>query len=368
MNRRFLSGLPEDARKAFEELGAEGWTGEKTGGGHIKLMHPKAPKPVFAASTPSCSRSVKNTTALCRRMLRSATTMTATVEEVASDFEIPAALEIGRRRKDKPRHASRPEIPEIATGAAPLMEQTPEPMRKEEIDMTSASDRIETVEEDVAPAAATPLEIASRPTEERPEPPVEERSPIQVDADAGSDRRKVKAAAPSRPARTETGGGGVDRVAIDAKTLELVLSVIQGSLPRIRITSDMVGQVLVWKKNRFVLVDMPGIDFAEDLEPQRNAAQATPESEARGRRVTAHVLRRRERLIEILGTFQGDWMTVRDICAVDASPLFGSTERSRETTVRNTLKDLVEAGSVRMQEGERAAGSPSCAARFAIAT
>jgi hypothetical protein len=49
----------------------EGWVASRTSGGHVRLMHPDAPHPVFAPSTPSDWRCCHQTRAQMRRALRS---------------------------------------------------------------------------------------------------------------------------------------------------------------------------------------------------------------------------------------------------------------------------------------------------------
>jgi predicted RNA binding protein YcfA (HicA-like mRNA interferase family) len=57
-------------RRAIEQLG---WRTERTQGGHLRCMHPRAAHPVFAACTPSDYRAWKNLQAHLRRALASGT-------------------------------------------------------------------------------------------------------------------------------------------------------------------------------------------------------------------------------------------------------------------------------------------------------
>lgn len=57
----------EDVRRA---LLRDGFTASKTNGGHWRFEHPNMVGPVFAPSTPSDHRAVKNMMALIRRKMR----------------------------------------------------------------------------------------------------------------------------------------------------------------------------------------------------------------------------------------------------------------------------------------------------------
>ena len=52
--------MKKEIKKRLERWEAEGWNIKRTRGGHYKLTHSAAHKPVFVASTPSDARSLKN--------------------------------------------------------------------------------------------------------------------------------------------------------------------------------------------------------------------------------------------------------------------------------------------------------------------
>ena len=57
---RELKKLPE----------AKGWTIDLTNGDHVRLTHPDAANPVFAAKTPSDSRTIRNIRGDLRRAMK----------------------------------------------------------------------------------------------------------------------------------------------------------------------------------------------------------------------------------------------------------------------------------------------------------
>ncbi len=63
------SSQMKEIRRALE---ARGFTVRKTRGGHWRIEHPQMDGPVFAPSTPSDCRSVKNMLATVRRKMRAA--------------------------------------------------------------------------------------------------------------------------------------------------------------------------------------------------------------------------------------------------------------------------------------------------------
>lgn len=80
---------------------ADGWTVSKTNGNHLRLEHPRAEKPIFTSSTPSCARAIKNMEAQCRRALRQVVphVTTAPFADVKPDFS-----DYGPRKRRKLRH------------------------------------------------------------------------------------------------------------------------------------------------------------------------------------------------------------------------------------------------------------------------
>jgi predicted RNA binding protein YcfA (HicA-like mRNA interferase family) len=58
------------ARDLLRAAKREGWRVCITGGGHLRLQHPQASAPVFAASTPSDHRAIRHACAEMRRQLR----------------------------------------------------------------------------------------------------------------------------------------------------------------------------------------------------------------------------------------------------------------------------------------------------------
>lgn len=65
-------GRPMSRGEFLRRIRKDGWTARITGGGHLKLEHPSAAGPVFAARTPRSPRSWVNSMADMRRALRHA--------------------------------------------------------------------------------------------------------------------------------------------------------------------------------------------------------------------------------------------------------------------------------------------------------
>ena len=57
------------ARDLIRFAERDGWSASVTRGGHIRLDHPEATMPIFAASTPSDHRALANAIAMMRRAL-----------------------------------------------------------------------------------------------------------------------------------------------------------------------------------------------------------------------------------------------------------------------------------------------------------
>jgi hypothetical protein len=351
VDRRLLSGLPDETRKALENLGAAGWNGSKTGGGHIKLTHPMAPVPVFTASTPSCPRAMKNTTALCRRMLKQGAAQIdeGKMESPTSLIELPPEFSGKRRRKGKPRHTDHPPLKLVET--SPMIEE-------DEIIMTTQI-------EAEAPKISQEERITTTTVETRPvEMPAAE---VAKAADAPNREitpPKTRQRATQKPSLAPA---GVDRVSIDARTLGLALEILQGRLPRLKITPDMVGQTMVWREGRFMLIDMPDIGETGEASPTPLPASLKAEDRiSRGGEVSAQEGKRRDQLIQLLQTFPEDWMTVRDLHEMDESGIFGNSQKSQLANIRTSLQALVDGGEVLVQP-RIGRGTADHASRYRIA-
>ena len=61
--------MKRDLRRLVEEARRRGWRVDRTGGDHLRLRHPTGAM-IFAASTPSCPRALRNLQADLRRVER----------------------------------------------------------------------------------------------------------------------------------------------------------------------------------------------------------------------------------------------------------------------------------------------------------
>lgn len=63
-----------EADKLWRRLRRQGFTVERTNGGHVRITHPAMHQPVFTSATPSDARSLNNVVALLRRTLKESLT------------------------------------------------------------------------------------------------------------------------------------------------------------------------------------------------------------------------------------------------------------------------------------------------------
>lgn len=61
--------MARDHTSKLREWQRQGWNVSKTSGGHMKMTHPEAIRPVFVSSTPSDYRALLNTESLMRNAL-----------------------------------------------------------------------------------------------------------------------------------------------------------------------------------------------------------------------------------------------------------------------------------------------------------
>ena len=69
--RRLNLSASNQMKEARRELERQGFIASKTNGGHWRFDHPHMDGPVFAPSTPSDHRGVKNLQAMLRRKMKS---------------------------------------------------------------------------------------------------------------------------------------------------------------------------------------------------------------------------------------------------------------------------------------------------------
>lgn len=278
-----LKGVQGDLKSTIMALSQEGWTPSKTNGGHIRLDHPDAVKPVFTASTPSDFRTPDNLRRDCRGALRSDQ---AFQKDAISEEEAMMSLKrhkakqksrkrmtgivdtVGKRvvdgiiqdavapaqhrfeRKTPPPQARRTKPRRTPATPAPSKENT-------EMKMTA----------DIKPAEGPVAAVA---------PAVEQATPVQQKTETAT--RDEVATAPKKkvPAAAQT-SHAVPQPGSDAfiKGVQVGIRIANGELMQIEITPDMVGKTLILERGEVFWLDGSGSVApapAKKKERRRNAA------------------------------------------------------------------------------------------------
>lgn len=204
---------PRSLRDALAALELEGWMPSRTPGGHVKLVHPRAPAPVFTSSTGSDAREAKNVVALCRRMLKGGSDPEPPQSIAAAPAE-DQSREVSMRRRRKPRRKEAHPVQQKETRPVPVVPMTTSPSVPR-----LANDELQPVSEQGAdtPPAPRPAAVAAKPAARR-------RS-------GGISTCPTATALPEIPV-------------VDAALLDLLSRIRNGEGRAIPITADMVGMTL----------------------------------------------------------------------------------------------------------------------------
>lgn len=316
-----LKGVQPDLRETIKDLCGEGWSASKTNGGHIRLNHPQAEKPVFTSSTPSDFRTPQNLLRDCRSALLGSTRCAGGAAPALSGEE---AEEVLRAHKARVRRQGRPHRPPLpVTPQKPVRRERPAPSVP-------------------GPDLAISLEPPPAPTQTLLEP---EEEPMNM-------MTSLEAEAPVRPAPTRTrtrapraqGGqeaqtfGGLDQGSVEFG-IRLGLRIARGELTAIRITPDMVGKSLLLE---------PGTEFQLYAlsEPEMSPATKKPAFRKNARISDA--------ILAFLGELRGEEVPIGMIA--DHLVETGHYKpRSARPGVRARLELLEAEGRVRLRTG---AGEP----------
>lgn len=276
-----LKGVQGDLKNTIMALSQEGWTPSKTNGGHIRLDHPDAAKPVFTASTPSDFRTPDNLRRDCRGALRpdhggqqdaiseeeammslkrhkakqkSRKRMTGVVDAVGKrvvDGIIQDAAEASQHRferKTPPPQARRTKPRRTPAPLAPSKEKT-------EMKMTA----------DIKPAEGPVAAVAPAVEQAASAPQKTETATLDEVATAPK-----KVTAPDQTSLT------VPQTGLDAfsKGVQVGIRIANGELMRIEITPDMVGKTLILERGEVFWVDgaAPTCEPVKKKIRRRNAA------------------------------------------------------------------------------------------------
>jgi len=253
-----LRGVQGDLRGAIIELSGEGWTPSKTNGGHIRMDHPNAAKPVFAASTPSDFRAPDNLKRDCRGALRAPLYC---LSEPVSENDAMSTLQAHKaKRKSQKRRSSFIEsagqrviedLTQAASAPDPKRDLTPKPRNaapkkprrrikpstKTEKD-TREMNMMTSMTPDEGPITA-------------PETPTltGQIDPAIVEEATSGDLKKLGEGAGETSPKPRPGS---DLIALG---IQIGLKIASGELMQIPITADMVGKTLITERGETYWVD-----------------------------------------------------------------------------------------------------------------
>lgn len=244
-----LRGVQPDLRDTILRLNGEGWSPSKTNGGHIRLMHPLAEKPVFTSTTPSDIRTPKNLIRDCKRTL-----LSSAVCAVASSPEMSGerAEEVLRTRK---RHG-----PGLSRFGAVGMETAPQRVADQIVADHAKNESVQHVDQSPPEELdqIAPLETLNdtKPVhmEEKPEMNMMTSSDTDPARSMPIQSMPIQSTrAPTPPASPVPPFG----VMLDQRAVEIGMRLALGELTRLVITAEMVGQTLLFEQAPFLIGTVP---------------------------------------------------------------------------------------------------------------
>jgi len=254
-----LRGVHGDLRGTIIALSEEGWTPKKTSGGHIRLDHPDAAKPVFSASTPSDFRAPANLLRDCRGALRAPLHCLSdpiSEDEAMSTLQAhKAGLKATKRRStfiesagqrvvDNITQAASGPKPQIMKSAAPKT-RAAAPRKTPRPDRTGTKPRTEKREMKMTKdiTAATGPIVNGKPAE------MEIRKPVNIENGKPADTASPKAVTAVR--------ASAPRLESDAIALgiRIGIRIANGEMVQVPITADMVGKTLIMERGETYWVD-----------------------------------------------------------------------------------------------------------------
>ncbi|PTX52393.1 hypothetical protein IQ03_01354 [Gemmobacter caeni] len=346
-----LKGVQPDLRDTIRRLHQEGWTPSKTNGGHIRLEHADAAKPVFTSSTPSDFRTPFNLVRDCRSALMGtarcpdpSTTLIGPDQaaEILSmhkrkrrrsgrrSVETIPALVVSRigsepaRKEDRRRNPAVEQGPIVArdvTGEEQMTRiETPEAGQQEQQKELTEMNMI--VEPEIATATRVPEVPAAAPTA-RATPAPRVKAPS-----VGGTTRTARAGSPKAdPVSAPVPVTG--SVPLDQEAVRIGMMIARGELTTLTITPEMVGQTLVFTRPPYLIAAL-----AETAE----GVPAAP-------RIIRRNLAFNDAILDFLRGFAGEDVPLSMIAEHMVSKGH-YRQRSARFGVRSRLDQLVEAGLV----------------------
>lgn len=312
-----------DLRDTLRTLEGEGWELSRTGGGHIKLVHEEAEKPIFSSMTPSDFRAPKNLVSECGAALREA--------------------KMRRNRAFQPigLHAGDASPLAMAAGLPPLRKNKPrwDNARKQEREDMFDAQLTSAAQEPVAPEFPAPAPVAA-----------DVQAPALPAAKAKAPAVKAPRTAPKSgiaPRQTVTGGNGVETVDLPAGVLDLALRIARGEVSVLRVTADMVGSMIL-HEGPVTIVRETGLQA-----PAPSVQAAMPDAAALSAQPCGRDRLRKE-MHDVLRNFPEEWLSRQDILnLIDTDRIFNS-KASLRTTADRLLTEFRDTGLVDFRQREEA--------------
>lgn len=357
--QNILSGLNKDAhREAVGSLIDQGWSASKTGGGHIKLVHPLASRPVFTASTPSCRYSHKRLIADAQRSLKGTATMVSSPRP--DDFREAIGQAIPMRSEEPAvggKGIPMPGRPGYAASTAAGRKKRWSKEEKEERDLKVSALMAQMRDED---KATRPEKAKAKPVKERPMK--KERLAMNNTPSKVCEKQIVETPLTLAPA---TGPLPIGTEIIDPDHLALALDILAGKFRSLTITADMVGSTLIVARDAFV-TQMEGVPVLQATAlapspaplaalPDAAAPVATatlqPEPVAPAANLPGSPSSQRLEVLEALAGF-GKPVSCAEVARAIHAGAHGDMTASQMECVRHQLRKLVRSGAaVESREG-----------------
>jgi len=350
-----LKGVQPDLRDTIKRLHQEGWSPSKTNGGHIRLEHADAAKPVFTSSTPSDFRTPFNLVRDCRSALMGtarcpdpSTTLIGADQaaEILSMHKrkrrlngrhgiekitrLGARPDVARKENEKPRTSvkqGRIVAPEVtaANGMSgiEIPEAGPQEKQKEltEMKMIAQAEIAAATLVPEVPAAAAPAGPRAKPA-----PRVKAR-------EAGSATRTPRVVGlKTAPVAAPVPVAG--SILLDQEAVRIGMMIARGELTTLVITREMVGQTLVFTQAPYLVA------------AAAESGAATPAAP----RIIRRNLAFNDAILDFLRAFPGEAVPL-SVIAEHMVSRGHYKPKSAKIGVRARLEQLVEDGSITRVDG-----------------
>jgi len=341
-----LKGVQPDLRDTIKKLHREGWTPSKTSGGHIRLEHAEAAKPVFTSSTPSDFRTPFNLVRDCRSALMG----TARCPDPSASLIGPEqAAEILSSHKRRKRHAGRPTIEGMPGLVAGRISESFAKNAKSPVIAVQSPEPIAATPQTEEGPMATPVTIPTEETKELTEmnmiahPETTDAAPVSAVTIPGPTRARSVPRGTARPARTAkpAQAGKVPTAPVlpergatplDQEAVRIGMMIARGELTTLVITPEMVGQTLVFTQTPYLIGA-----------PVETASAGAPQ-------IIRRNLAFNDVILDFLRTFTGEDVPVSMISEHMVSKGHYKPKSAR-VGVRSRLEQLVEAGAITLSDG-----------------